>query len=187
MQRDLETKLNQIVKQSFGEESWNYKHTLLAVEWMRKLLENEQGDSLILITTMYLHDIGYSNILKKGYSFDERETIKKKHMEIGAQYALNNLPNLGYTEQETERIAHLISVHDNVEILESPDEILVMEADSLAMITWDKLKPSYNREDRERFMERFESRRLPKFRSKSGIRYVNELLIEAKRLNTIFC
>ncbi len=54
-----------------GKPEWYIPHTLASVFWMRKLIESEGGDERILVTTMYLHDIGYYALLKKGYGFDD--------------------------------------------------------------------------------------------------------------------
>lgn len=47
-----------------GKPEWDVPHTLASVDWMRKLIEREGGNEKVLVTAMYLHDIGYPKLRK---------------------------------------------------------------------------------------------------------------------------
>ena len=145
-----------------------------------KIIKKEGGDEKILVTTMYLHDIGYGKFLKNDYSLDDRLALKKKHMIVGAKLAKKILKRLNYTKKQIKMIAHLIKIHDNMKKIKKKHEIMVMEADSLSQIDHKKLKPSINKKDYMRFLEKFKNVRMSKFKTKTGKQNLKQLL---KRIN----
>ena len=171
-----EKRLQEIILDYFKKGDWNHQHTLAAAYWMKKLIEKERGNDKILITCMYLHDIGYH--LKNDENLDERLKRKKMHMEVGAREAERILPIEGYTKDEIKQIAHLIRVHDKLKELNTKDEILVLEADSLAQIDHDRVSPSFNKEDFANYLDYFKKERASRFRTKTGKKFLRELMIK---------
>jgi len=164
-----------------GRPNWDIPHTLATVYWMRKLLESEEGNERILVTTMYLHDIGYSKAGGKLNDYDSIEKANASHMHDGVEIARPILEELHYTNNEVYEILHLIGMHDKIESLSTNNEILVFEADSLSQIDVDRFTSNFDKENLKRFLKYYEEKRYPKFRTKSGKRYVSELFTKAKR------
>lgn len=164
-----------------GKPGWDIPHTLTSVYYIKKLIKKEGGNPKILITTMYLHDIGYCGLFKKGYGFENVMGNKSEHMKRGADEAEKILRELGsYNGNEIRQIVHLIEVHDKLDELITHDEILVMEADSLAQIDVKKVKPTFNGEDHLKFLQHFENDRIPRFKTKTGRELLDKLFERAK-------
>jgi putative nucleotidyltransferase with HDIG domain len=160
-----------------GKESWDIPHTLACVYWMRKLIEKEGGDERILVTAMYLHDIGYPE-MKGDYGYDEvMGNEKNKHAEIGAEESEKILRELDFSEDEIKEIVYLVRKHDDLDDIDSKNRQLVMEADSLAQIDWERVTPSFSKEDSLRYLnEHFKPKRIPRFKTETGKKFLKELL-----------
>ncbi len=182
LDKKVEEKLLLYIKKVFVNDNWTLVHTLSAVEIIKQIAKSEGADEKILATTMYLHDIGYGGILSDGYSFSQRIAAKKEHMPVGAKMAKEFLSQIGgFTEEEISKITHLIEVHDNVDALITKDELLVLEADSLAAID-PKVPFSFSEEDVVKYVGFFLTHRAPKFISKKG----KELLEKFSNENLVF-
>lgn len=164
-----------------GKPDWDIPHTLASVYWMRRLIEKEGGNEKVLVTTMYLHDIGYYGMFEKGYKFDDVMASKPAHAIRGAEESKKILRELGYSPSEIEQIVHLVKVHDELDKLSTHDEILVMEADCLAQVDTKKVKPTLEKEEHRKFLEHFETERVPRFKTKTGKKYLSKLLEGAKK------
>lgn len=164
-----------------GRPNWDIPHTLASVYWMKKLLRNEKANEKILISTMYLHDIGYSR--SKGDFNTRHDTVlaKSDHMKNGVKIARPILDELDYTKKEKEKILHLISVHDNIEKLKTKYEKLVFEADSLAQIDIQRAKSNFKGSDRHIFIDRFIKERAKLFKTKTGKHFLSKLLPKAEK------
>jgi len=157
-----------------GKPDWGIPHTLASVHWMRRLIEKEGGDEKILVTTMYLHDIGYP-VFRKRYSFDDVMQAKEEHVTRGVKIARRILKKLGYPSSEIDKIAHLIEIHDKLDEISTKDEILVMEADGLAQIDTEKVKPTLDKENHLKFLKHFREERIPRFKTKTGKKLLKQL------------
>jgi len=162
-----------------GKPDWDIPHTLLTVHWMRELIDAEGGDERILVSTMYLHDIGYPK-LKKGYTFDDLMKSKQSHDEIGAKPAKPILEKLGYPEAEVKEITTLIGHHYKKDRLDSHNAQLVLEADGLAKIDWEHIPPNFDKENSLKYLEYFKGRNLPKFKTETGKRFLKDLLAKSE-------
>ena len=166
----------EIIKRYFGEDSWDYNHTLAAVYWMEKLIEKEGGDKRILIPAIYLHDIGYGKDIK---SLQERISRKKIHMEEGAKEAEKILSKIGFSEDEIKEITHLIRIHDNFKELKTKNDFLIFEADSHPQIDSERVTPSFTKEEYKNYLNYFKKERLPRFKTATGKNYVEKLFADA--------
>ena len=179
MKLDKKTEAKALVYLENGKKGWDVPHTLTAVHYMRKLIEKEGGDEKILVSAMYLHDIGYPKS-KKGYTFEDTMHVKSLHAEIGAKESEKILKELGgYSPEDIRQITHLVRVHDEVEKLLTKNEILVMEADSLAQIDYDKITPNFNKENLLKFFDYFKESRMPRFKTKTGKKLLKKLFKKA--------
>ncbi len=158
-----------------GRANWDLNHTLAAVYWMKKLLEVEDGDTKILVTAMYLHDVGYSN-LSKNWDYSVMSNFKELHMERGMEIAKNILDDLDFLDSEKEEIIRLIGIHDKLSELSSFNELLVMEADSLAQIDLERVSHDSNYGNLLIFLDSFKKKRAVRFFSETGKKYLSELL-----------
>jgi len=153
-----------------GRPNWDVPHTLAAVHWIKELIKQNGGNERILVTAMYLHDIGYSGQFEEECTFDSICSQKPSHMKIGAKLAQKVLTRLNFTKEEIREITHLISIHDNFEEInvENHNESLVFEADSLSHIDINRVKSSFSKEDVLKWLTGFEQKRLPLFRTELG-------------------
>tara|TARA_Y100000310_G_scaffold321602_1_gene379481 strand:+ start:359 stop:922 length:564 start_codon:yes stop_codon:yes gene_type:complete len=162
-----------------GKPDWDIPHTLATVYWMRQLIEKEGGDERILVTTMYLHDIGYDN-LKQGYNFDDLMKTKMTHAEISVREAENILKRLEYSNNEIKEIIDLVRYHDTLDNIDTPNRQLVMEADCLAAIDWERVTPNFDKENTQKYLDYFKETKVDKFQTETGKRLLKELLQKAE-------
>ncbi len=174
-----------------GRPNWDIPHTLASVYYMKQLLKNEKADLAplkgyakasrkILISTMYLHDVGYSDILGDLNNHRIVVGVKKDHMKSGIIIAGPILEKLDYSKNEIRQILDLIGCHDDLDDLGDDDKQLVFEADSLGQIDIDRARSNLKGADLKRFIEYFEKLRVPKFKTQIGRKYLNELFKKAK-------
>lgn len=191
LSKELEEKIKTITM-SYLEKcrpDWDIPHTLRAVHWIKELIKKEGGNEKILIIAMYLHDIGYTP-LQVGYNFEDILESKKNHAEIGAIKSKKILKDLSeFSKTEINKICSLIAHHHlrNEKIIinwmtdeDSFNQLLVIEADGLAKIDWYHVTPNFNKEDIIKFLEDFKNRTLPCFRTKTGKKFVAEILQKAE-------
>lgn len=173
-----------------GRKDFDLPHTKAVVHWMKRLLseiDDPDLDSQVLVTAAYAHDWGYIGLFEGVNSSDPKEIAKRKplHMERGAELVTNliteKLPAF-FSKEQIQAVAHLVSVHDKVEQLTTDAEKLLMEADTLGMLDTDLVKPTFSKEDNEKFIEKeIEKRRIPAFIHQSAIRVAKNLV--TKRIN----
>jgi len=174
LDKATEEKLAAYVKETFADDLWDLRHTLSAAKHMKAIVSAEGGNERILVTAMYLHDIGYAGALQDGYSLAERIEVKAHHMERGAEKAEALLKELGYGAQEIRKISRLIRVHDALDGEHTRDEGLVIEADSLAQID-PEVGNNFGDEEYGRYVEIFRRKRAPLLRTAASKRIFAEL------------
>jgi len=178
LEKEIEDKLLQYIKKVFVNDKWDYLHSIACVNTMKKIIAVEGGDEKVLLTTMYLHDIGYAGSLKKGYSLNDRIEAKSRHMARSVEKAKPLLEKLGYSDSEIKQIIGLISVHDKLDELTLNEELLVLEADSLGAIDPNVNGNRFGEKEYERYVEIFERKRVPKFFTKTGKEILKEFACE---------
>lgn len=179
LNKELEKRLKSVVIQYLKkrEPCFDVQHTFAAVYWIRRLLEGEKGNEKILIPAIYLHDIGYYNIIKDNKSLDKRIAAKKEHMKKGAKLSRKILKEIGcFSKKEIKEIAHLVRTHDDLEAKKKPNEQLVFEADSLAMVDEKRVKSTFPKKDYKRFLDIFRRKRIPKFKTESGKKFLSKFI-----------
>jgi hypothetical protein len=165
-----------------GRTDWDQRHTLCAVDWMRKLIAVEGGDERVLIPAIYFHDTGYEE-LEKGYSYDDVLTAKPKHAEISEMHAKKYLPKLKYfTPQEIKRITYLVKNHDIHNNITEHDRQLIFEADGLAQVDWQNCPTNFDKKSCLKFMDdAVKNERLPFLKTRFGKKTYKKLLASAKK------
>ena len=104
-------------------------------------------------------------------------------MEIGSEIAREILKELNFHPEEINKIIHLISIHDDYELLSTFNEQMIFEADSLSAIDRKRVKPDFSKEDYQKFIEFFEKNQIPLFKTKTGKQALEELWPSAKNHN----
>ncbi|MEK6820297.1 MAG: HD domain-containing protein, partial [Nanoarchaeota archaeon] len=166
-----------------GRPNWDIPHTLTAVHWAKELLKYEPGNPKIVIPAVYLHDIGNSNLFKDSeYNLKLNRSKKQMHMKMGAEIAKKILTENGeFSEEEIQEISNIISIHDVIKKIKTSHEQLVFEADRLAQVDVERVKPTFSKEDYIFFLYEFEKDIVPVFKTKTGEKFINELLNPAKK------
>lgn len=169
-----------------GDLNRDLPHTISIVEKVKEIIQNTHELNLklsILIIAAYCHDWGYAPFFKddgESMSFEEYAEAKKHHMEIGAEMTRDLLKDEYFSflsDEEKERIVHLVRVHDNVEELTETDELVLMEADTLAGLDTDFIKPTFTKEGNDKYIKIGVKRnRLPRFITEHGKRMVEVYL-----------
>lgn len=169
--------------------SWDKPHTLAVVYWMKELIKKEGGDSKILITASYLHDVGYYNLVKDHpYKYDEMMgKPKQTHGQRGVGVARSVLQMVGgYSIMEKDEIIHLVEVHDNLDQIKTFNDLLLFEADSLGQIDTDRVPTNnLNEMDYMSFLKDFKEKRAPRFHTRSGKAYLKDVLKKIPEYETI--
>jgi HD superfamily phosphodiesterase len=165
----------------------DWAHTLRAIRYGRALLQEEKGDPEIVITTLVLHDIGWSRVDYSDFIQAPPEKKKetrslKEHMAAGARLAREILDPTPFPADRKERVLRIIACHDDPEAvlaLAEPEAVLVMEADRLDRFGKESLEryrkmfgENYLREGRSFLLEGAKIW----FRTPTARRWVQEML-----------
>ena len=105
--------------------------------------------------------------------FNEYMKAKKQHMDIGAKNVKNLLEDSVYgdlSEKQKERIIHLVRVHDDLESIKDLDERILVEADTLAGLDTDFMKPTFDPESNEKYLNSVKKKRLSLFTTDFSIK-----------------
>lgn len=166
-----------------GDPNWDLPHTEAVVHHIKQIVKNSPQlnlDLVVLVFAAYGHDWGYAKFYKKGESLSREDYMKAKklHMGLGADKMKKVLSNGVFdhlTKNQKKRILHLISVHDNLDILKENDELALMEADTLGGLDINFVKPSFTKEENEKHMQGVLKKRRPKFITNYGKKKFDEL------------
>lgn len=172
-------------------ENYDVPHTELVVSYVLELLQQPevpQKDVLIMYTAAWFHDTGNDGLFqsnKESHTLNSVLDRKKTHMEKSEQYIRDffaSSPQIdkAYTKEQQERIAHLVSVHDNIPILTDADELILMEADSLGALKQNMLTTNasslFSVEDSKNYIRHhIVGKRAVKFFTTYGKRLLREL------------
>lgn len=172
----------------------DWDHTLRALRYGRALLREEKGDPEIVVTTLALHDLGWSRVDYTDFVQAPPEKKKetrslKEHMAQGALLARDILDQRPFPPDRKERVLKIIACHDDPEAvlaLAEPEALLVMEADRLDRFGPESLAryrkmfgEDYLREGRSFLLEGAKIW----FRTPTAKRMLQEMLDQAGKLN----
>lgn len=182
--QELEQKIEAYALQflSQGRIGWDEPHTRSVVHYAGEIASQEGFDVLVFRTVGWLHDIGYFAMFD-GASSDSYDDVKDKkaaHMINGARLAQEflNREDISpfYTDDQKDKIIHLVSVHDKVRELITDEEIAFMEADTLGAIDLSRATPTFDKENGQKYIRGLMVKRAPRFKTETGKKYFNELL-----------
>jgi HD domain len=115
----------------------NDEHTLFSYLLAQKLLENyPEGNADIVLPAILLHDTGWSKIPKDKilHAFgpnNKYPELTRQHELESVAIAQKELPELGFDNQQIEKIIALIDGHDTTKNVRSLDDSIHKDADKL--------------------------------------------------------
>lgn len=115
----------------------NDEHTLFSYLLAQKLLENyPEGNPDIVLPAILLHDSGWSKIPKDKilHAFgpnNKYPELTRQHELESVTIAQKELPELGFDNQQIEKIVALIDGHDTTKNARSLDDSIHKDADKL--------------------------------------------------------
>lgn len=154
-----------------GRPNWDKPHTEAVAEHIKAIMDNSPAlnlDKEVLIIAAYAHDWGYAGLFEGGkpLEIDDVDKAKEAHMAIGADKLTELLKDKAFdflTKDQKQRAIHLVKTHDKLDTLTEPDELVLMEADTLGGLDIEKVKPSFNRASNEKYMRGVKAKRYPLF------------------------
>ncbi len=155
-----------------GRKDWDLEHTRAVVYWMKRLVKGSGLNEKVLVAAAYAHDWGYVGLVSGRGARKSVYEAKAKHMVIGANKIKNLLKTKlseSFTNEEIERVAHLVRVHDDFDKIEAEDEVMMVEADTLGILDMEKVQPSYTKDENVLTMKEIREKRRPLFKHKLAI------------------
>jgi len=160
-----------------GRPNFDEPHTESVVAHLKQIIARSPElnlDKDVLVIAAHAHDWGYSGLFQDGKpitNYADVANVKVEHAKIGAQKVGKLLENPLFdflTSSQKERVIHLVSVHDRVEELTDPDELVLMEADTLGGLDVDRVKPTFDQESNAKYMTGVRRKRLSRFITEYG-------------------
>ncbi len=114
-------------------------HASVTLEYVKTLLALEKGDEKVIVPSIILHDIGWSQmptdramlIFDQKASPEEKKEATLEHQNKGVELARKILDSVQYPENLTKEILEIISQHDTRQDFISKNEGLARDADKL--------------------------------------------------------
>ena len=114
-------------------------HAATSLKYAQQLVELEGGNEDVIIPSIILHDVGWSQLVKerrmlifdKDSSKEVKREIQLEHQNEGVKLAQEILRKVRYPEELITEILEIISEHDTREGFISQNEGLVRDADKL--------------------------------------------------------
>jgi len=174
-----------------GRANWDKPHTQKVVSYVKKLVSaypDLKLDKDVLIIAAYAHDWGYADLFNGGQklTWEKVKENKYAHMQIGAEKisTLLQKPLFNFlSEEQKQRIVFLVATHDDIEKLDSNDQFILMEADTLGGLDIDQISESdFDPESNRKYMTKVSERRFPKFITEYGKAMFRELFEKRSNL-----
>lgn len=181
-------KLESILKENIlsdlerGRPNWDAPHTLAVVKHIKNIIKNNSEfdlDEAVLIIAAYAHDWGYVGMFDETIEMKDIGNAKKAHMELGARKLEKLLKDDYYnflSKKQKSRAVHLVKVHDKLSRLNDIDELVLMEADTLAGMDVGAVEPTLSVSDLRRYISKSEKNRVSKFITKYSKDKVQDML-----------
>jgi len=167
-----------------GRPNWDKPHTIAVVAWLKRILANTPNlnlDKTVLLIAAYAHDWGYSQIYSTDNltNYGQVQNAKLIHMDLGANKVktLLNKKFFGFlSESQKERVVHLVQVHDRLDRLSHPDELILMEADTLGALDVSLVKPTFDYQSNLKYIDEVRKNRISKFITNYSKKTVEKLI-----------
>jgi len=167
-----------------GRPRFEKPHTIAVVQKAKDIIREipqTPVDSDVIVIAAYAHDWGYAGLFQGGIivDYDDITKVKPLHMEIGAQKIEALLKDNVFaflSSAQKDRIIHLVRIHDNLDGLADPDELILMEADTLGAIDIEAVKPTFDAPSNEKYMNGVLKKRVAMFMTEYGKREAERLI-----------
>ncbi|MBU0999332.1 HD domain-containing protein [Patescibacteria group bacterium] len=167
-----------------GRPNFDKPHTIAVVDKIQEIIEHSpqfKVDPIVLLIAAYAHDWGYCDLFEDGQALelDDVKQAKSAHKRLGAEKISKLLQDKFFsslTNEQKKRCVHLVAVHDNTEELTDPDELILMEADTLGGLDTNYVKPTFSAESNLRYIEGVKTKRAPKFITDYGKKELPRLI-----------
>jgi hypothetical protein len=125
----VKDQLIEAMKPVFGSDERRIQHALSVLGYAETLLKSESGDELTVVAAAILHDIGIHEAERKYNS------SAGHYQEIeGPPIARAILARLGLDSERTDHVCKIISLHHHVKGLDTPEFLVLWDADWLVNI-----------------------------------------------------
>lgn len=167
-----------------GRPGFDRPHTENVVRYTKQLLAETDysQDSTTLLIAAYAHDWGYADLFTSdSLNYQIIQDAKQQHMEVGAKKTKMLLADRYFnwlSQQQKERIIHLVACHDNMQQISAEDEILLMEADSLGSLDLTGITTKLDPASEAQFIAGFYRKRLPKFKHQLAKDQAEKLIVQ---------
>ncbi len=120
----------------------DWEHALRVVEWVKRLGKG-RDDLGLIITSAYIHDIGWSGVAPKGkINFDEMIKLEPLANENSPKMIQKILAELDFTKSEIDTVKRLVDSADKRRsALE--DEAIIVDADNLSKLCVEHIQEKY--------------------------------------------
>ncbi len=175
-----ETKIIEIAKPYFDSaRAGDWEHALRVVEWVKRLGKGRDGLGLI-ITSAYIHDIGWSGLALKGkINFDEMIKLEPLANENSPLLITEVLTKLDYTKEDITIVNRLVNSADrhraNLE-----DEVIMVDADNLSKLCIEHMTEKYEPASWAEVIKTFEEEFPKRIKTSEGKELFPKLLSELK-------
>jgi len=165
-----------------GRMDWDKPHSEATAYYTNLLGKAANQDIVVLNIAAWLHDTGYARLFNEGDSkkYDEVLNKKVRHLNRSAGLAriFVNQKDVAscLNGEQKKRIVHLVKTHDKIEDLKDLDEFILMEADTLAQIDLNRVKPSFDYEGGINYIKNLKKYRAPYFQTELGKEILSQLL-----------
>jgi len=154
-----------------GRPNWDKPHTVLVVKYLKDILKNTPQFKLdhdVLLISAYAHDWGYANLFDKSKNANIKDVsnAKKLHMQLGAKMIKKLLKDPHFSslnQEQKDRIVYLVRTHDDFDLITDLDQKVLLEADTLSGIDSVSIKPSFDPESYQKYLQGVQKKRFPFF------------------------
>ena len=122
----------------------DWEHAKRVVKWIKEL-GSEKENMPLLITTGYIHDIGWRDLInKEKITFEELLVLEPKANKNSEPNIRELLRQLDYIESDIEIILKLVSAADEHKS-SAEDEAIIVDADQLSKLDINHLKEKFQK------------------------------------------
>lgn len=159
----------------------DWEHAKRVVYWIKKLA-GKRNDINLLIIAGYLHDIGWSGLVREGAKLSRENLLllqpqADKQTKVLVRKILSVFP-LSKTDLNT--IIRLIKATETYEAKQE-DEMILVDADNLSKTSPDHVKEKYNKSDWLNICDLFEEKLPSRIETEKGKRLFLPRLIQLRK------
>ena len=146
----------------------DWAHAKRVVAWIEELGQG-RDDLSILIIAGYIHDIGWSGLVKNGEKLSKEELLKIQPQADKQTETLvkESIAPFGFSNEDVQKILRLIKATETYVASEDDEEILV-DSDNLSKTNPDHVREKYKKEEWLNMCTLFEEKLPERIKTKKG-------------------